>query len=273
MELVEVLDNPPLKGGADVSSQIRLTKGQLNQLAGIKPQRKKRKGGKKVGKKAGKKKPRRRKDKSVDGMQVGVGAVTAAALEMLVIRNKDVNTRIPPQVRRYSGAILAAVGWMMATAKKAKKGQRSFGYGLFSAGLAFATKDEIAVRQADKLTGEMDKFATELAEAVKSVTTEGLGYAHRYPGVPRMSAPQAAAALGMQSRVPFHPYGLGVFDYSPNPGMGTLVDASHAPMDPTNDPRLDPGGLGLGELTDSGEAGAWLDGQFAFSDSDYRDSW
>lgn len=243
---------------------------------------------KKKGKKGRRKKASNPKVKLQDVFVLILGAAVTAALEVYVFRNKDYADKIPKALRQYSGAVMALTGVIVAMMVKGKFGKqiRPAAFGVIGAGAFLQIKDQLVQMRKDAVLEEVAKWSEDVDLTKDDTGTDGLGvYGYRYPTAPNMTAAQAAAALGMQSRIPYHPYtpghaglgaghaGLGVFDYSRNPGLGVFVDVP-TPMDPSNDPRLDPGGLNglgdLGELVDSGQSGAWLTGQFAYSDSDYR---
>lgn len=272
-ERVEVHTNP----------RVDLTAAQMRR-AFSKP-RKKSSGSKSTAKKKGKKGKRRKKNNPKVKMQdlfvLILGAAVTAALEVYVFRNKEYADKIPKALRQYSGAVMALTGVIVAMMVKGKFGKqiRPAAFGVIGAGAFLQIKDQLVQMRKDAVLEEVSKWSEDVDLTADDTGTDGLGiYGHRYPAAPNMTPAQAAAALGMQSRIPYHPYtpghaGLGVFDYSRNPGLGVFVDVP-TPMDPSNDPRLDPGGLNglgdLGVLVDSGESGAWLEGQFAYSDSDYR---
>lgn len=265
-ERVEVFSNP----------RVDLTAAQMRKAFAPAKKRRKSSAASNPKKKKKKKKRGKKRQAKVPIIQLLIGSAVAAAVEIYVFRNPDYKDKINPQVRRYSGAIMAVVGLLGATMLKGKLGRqvRPSALGMAAAGAFLQLSDQLVQMRKDAVIDEVKKWSEDIDITEKETGTDGLGrlYGHRYPAAPNMTAAQAAAALGMQSRIPYHPYGLGTFDYSAAPGqrgLGVFVGGP-APMDRSNDPILDPGGLGLGDLVDSGEAGAWLEGQFAFSDSDYR---
>lgn len=265
-ERVEVFSNP----------RVDLTASQMRKAFAPAKKRRKSSGASNPKKKKKKKRGKKRAAK-VPILQLLIGAAVTAALEVYVFRNKDYEDSIPAQVRQYSGAIMAVAGVLAATMLKGKMGRqiRPGALGMAAAGAFLQLSDQLVQMREDAVLDATRKWSTKV-DLTKTGTddVDGLGrlYGHRYPAAPNMTAAQAAAALGMQSRIPYHPYGLGTFDYSSAPGqrgLGVFVGGP-TPIDPSLDPILDPGGLG--DLVDSGEAGAWLEGQFAFSDSDYREA-
>ncbi len=265
-ELVEVLSNP-----RGTKCEVSLTPAQVKR--GLATPKKKRKKATEVATtKKKKKKAYRRKPKN-DELQLIIGAAIAGAIEVMVFRNLTWSERIPPQIRQFSGAIMAIVGFMMAKMKygKGMGDLNGVGKGMMAAGAYLQISDALVKARKDQVISEAQKI---MAEALASV--KGLGamtYDHRIPRAPHMSTRQAAIALGMDSRVPFHPHGMGDLGvFVDGPGLGELVDLPHSLVtDPSLDPRLDP--AGLGELTDSGNASNWMEGQFAFHDDDYGDNW
>ena len=268
-EIVEVHSNP--RGKTDC--KVALSAAQVKAGLSYKPKKKKTTALAVVSTK--KKKSYKRKPKNDEGWMVA-GAAVAGAIEILIFRNNEWSERIPWQLRRYSGVAMAALGGFMGRMKGVKADMRAFYKGFMAGGAYLAVSDEIYRTRKDNTISEAKKI---MEEALAKV--QGMGY---MPSGPRMTAGQAMAELGAQTRIPFHPHdmgnasvwgGMGEFDYSDNPGMGEFVNLpAGAVTDPSLDMRLDPAGLGeLGEFVDSDDANMWAEGQIAFAQDDQNDIW
>lgn len=262
-ETVEVHSNP-----RETKCEVKLSQRQVKAGLAYKPKKKKKTELALV--KEVPKKPRKKSytKKNDEGM-MAAGAILAAAVEVFIIRNLEFSDKIPFPLRRYSGLAMAVLGYALGRMKGVKGDMRAFYKGFMAAGIFLAGSNEMVEMRKDQTMTEAKKFVEEALAKV-----EGLGY---MPAGPRMTTGQAMARLGAQTRVPFHPHGmgsheLGEFDYSDNPGMGEFVNLPEgAVTDPSLDPRLDP--AGLGEFVDSDDADMWAEGQIAFAEDDHNDIW
>lgn len=192
-------------------------------------------------------------------MYAVLGAATAAAVEVFGFRNLDWSDRIPWQLRRYSGLAMAALGWGLGQMKGIKGNMRAFYQGFMIGGAFLAVSDELVRTRKEQTISEAKKFVEEALKAV-----DGLG---NLPAPRRMTAGQAMSNMGQQTRVPFHPHGMGEMVWD-DAGLGSIVDLPYSVTRNPNEMGL--GGMGLGEMVET--SGGWADGQIAFS-TDQDDIW
>lgn len=282
-EQVEVMTNPRTRHrrtGHDDIVDVHLSKAEIRRAL-TRPKRKKRAVAVAEPKKKKRKKGRRGRRASNPKnilVQLVIGAAVTAALEIYVFRNPQWQKQIPAQVRRFSGLIFALAGWAVTMMPgRGMMGQmRPVGYGMLAAGVYIQLSDVLIQMRKDNLIAELDKIMAKAKEVVEGeeTGTEGLGVL-TLPNGRRVSAKEAALMLGMQSRVPFHPHGMGGEYAGGGVGemvmLGEFVDVPGGIHDPAMDERLR--APGLGEMTDSSHADEWLEGQFAWREADYGDSW
>lgn len=193
-----------------------------------------------------------------DEMMMVMGAAFAGAVEVMVFRNLEWADKIPWQLRRYSGVAMAFLGWGLNQMKGVKGNMRAFYTGFMAGGAYLAVSDELVKARKEQVVSEAKKY---VEEALKAVS--GLGsLIHSMPGPPHLTAGQAMSNLGQQTRVPYHPHGMGELVWGADAGLGSIVAM---PASITTDPSV-----GLGELVET--SGGWADGQIAFSD-DQDDIW
>ncbi len=272
-EQVEVHTNPRGRSRRSHDDQVdvHLTKAEIRRALTRKP-RKKKKAGAVATKKKRKKRRRRRGGANPKNVipQLIIGAAIAAVAEIYVFRNPQWQQQIPQQVRRFSGAIIALAGVLIGMLKGRNMAMvRPVGHGILAAGVFLQLKDVLVQMRKDALISEGAKIMEKAIEDVTDDTgTDGLG---RLPRSPRVSARAAAIRLGMQSRMPFHPHGMGgeLGELVHLQGLGSFVDVPGGIHDPAMDSRLlTPG---LGEFVDN-NPDAWLAGQFAWRD-EAHESW
>ncbi len=281
-EQVEVLTNPrPIhrRRGHDDIVDVHLSKAEIRRAL-TRPKRKKSKAVAAAPAKKRKKGKRRRKANPKNILvPMVIGAAATAALEIYVFRNPQWRTQIPTQVRKFSGLIFALAGWAftMIPYKGMMRQVAPAGYGMMAAGVYLQLSDVLVQMRKDNVISELDKIIAEAKAEVNGEAdtgTEGLGVL-TLPDGRKVSARQAAIMLGMQSRVPFHPHGMGGEYGGGSVGelvmLGEFVDVPGGIQDPAMDSRLL--APGLGEMTDSSHSDEWLEGQFAWREPDYGDSW
>lgn len=276
-EQVEVHTNPRSRHrrrGHDDQVDVHLTKAEIRRALTTKPRRKK-----SAAAAAPKKKKRKKRRKGGYGRnpktvipQLIIGAAITAAIEIYVFRNPQWEKQIPPQVRKFSGLIMAVLGFAVTMLKgRGMAMVRPVGQGIVASGVFMQLKEVLVQMRKDAVISEGAKI---LAEAVEAVTdeeetgTDGLGrFVHRLPRPSNVSARDAAIMLGMQSRVPYHPHGMG--ELVQLDGLGSFVDVAGGIQDRSMDARLLSPGLGEMVVSDTDQ---WLDGQFAYRD-EFHESW
>lgn len=266
-ELIEVHQN-----ARSTSCEVKLTQAQIERgLAKPKTKTKKKgelvpKGYHVVADKPEKKKKRNNNGgrRQQDETMMAFGAAAAAAFEVFVMRNPDFAERIPPQLRRYSGLAMAFLGWGLNQMKGVKADMRAFYKGFMAGGVYLAVSDEMVKARKEQLISEAQKIMEEALKTAKAL--EGLGSMHQLPHPTRLTAGQMMSNLGQQTRVPFHPHGMGEFIWEDDAGLGSIVNL---PQGVTRNPN-EMGLGGMGEIVETD--GGWAGGQVAFS-TDQDDIW
>jgi len=247
-ELIEVHENP--RGGVTLSNKeyTKMVAMQARHRAEPK-QKKKKKGGKKKGRK-------------LDVNGVAMGAAAGALVEMMVIRG-DPGEKLPPMVKKYSGLIIAILGYMVAINKKGKAATKAMGVGFMASGIMVAIQDE-RMRQIARM--DVAKFEKTWKKALADMGVSGVsgvGGLGDYPRPPYMTGEQAAAALGVQNRLPYNPYGMGELVHAG--GVGELLHVEQGPHDRADNPAL-------GALVEASAADGWVDEMFPRTGvADYRE--
>lgn len=281
-EQVEVFTNPRGRRSHkhDDMVDVHLTKAEIRRALTTKT-RKKKSTAVATTKKKKKKRRKRRGGGNPKNIlpQLIIGAGITAALEVYVFRNPQWKKQIPQQVRRFSGLIMAVMGFALTMLRgRGMAYVRPVGGGMVAAGVFLQLKEMLVQMRKDAVISEVDKMVAEqlgLDPGEVDTGTEGLG---RLPRSPRVTSREAAIRLGMQSRVPFHPHGMGgeLGELVDLQGLGSFVTLPGGVQDPAMDARLLTPSLGqfdygLGEFTNN-SSDAWLDGQFAWRDEPHE-SW
>ena len=247
-ELVEVHENP--RGGVTLTNKEYTKMVAMQARHKAEPKKKKGKGGKK-------------KSKKLDVNSVAMGAAAGGLIEMYLVRGES-GDKLPPMVKKYSGAIMAGVGYIAATSKKGKASTKAMGVGLMAAGIMVAIEDE-RIRQVAKT--DSDRLQKVIKKAFADMGVEGVGGLGDYPRPPYMTAEQAAASLGVQNKLPYQPYGTpynGMGELVHTGGMGELLHVN-APQDRADNPAL-------GSLVEAHHADEWVNEMFPRTGSpDYRE--
>ncbi len=132
-ELVEVLDNPKISE----KRYEALVRSNANLKAKLKADKPKKKGGKRRGK------PR------LDPMMIALGAAAVQVADIYLVQYGPLKENIPDNIRRWSGLVWAALGFMLTKMKgKKSKTMQSIYVGMLAGGVAVQAFKE-AVRQKD----------------------------------------------------------------------------------------------------------------------------